>query len=158
MVAGARSKATVIESYVGLSQGRYFTNAVAEMVVGEGAEVDHYRLMLESQNAFHVGVARVHQRENSVFTSRAFTKGAALGRYDLNVLLDGPGSSCTLNGLYMTSGSQHMDNLINIDHAKPHGTSRLYYKGILDGKSKAIFGGTVLVRKRRAEDRRAADR
>ena len=147
VVAGARSKATVIESYVGLSQGRYFTNAVAEMVVGEGAEVDHYRLMLESQNAFHVGVARVHQRENSVFTSRAFTKGAALGRYDLNVLLDGPGSSCTLNGLYMTSGSQHMDNLINIDHAKPHGTSRLYYKGILDGKSKAIFGGTVLVRK-----------
>ena len=147
VVAGGGSKATVIESYAGLSQGRYFTNAVAEMVVGEGAEVDHYRLLLESQNAFHVGVARVHQHENSVFTSRAFTKGVALGRYDLNVLLDGPGSSCTLNGLYMTSGSQHIDNLINIDHAKPHGTSRLYYKGILDGKSRAIFGGTVLVRK-----------
>ena len=47
----------------------------------------------------------------------------------------------------MTSGSQHQDNNINIEHAKPHTTSRLYYKGILDGKSRAVFGGTVLVRK-----------
>ncbi|MCH6555925.1 MAG: SufD family Fe-S cluster assembly protein, partial [Chloroflexi bacterium] len=54
--------------------------------------------------------------------------------------------SCTLNGLYLTSGSQHIDNYINIEHAKPHGTSRLFYKGILDGESKAVFGGTVLVR------------
>ena len=52
-----------------------------------------------------------------------------------------------MNGLYMTSGTQHMDNFINIDHAKPHTTSRLYYKGILGGKSRAIFGGTVWVRK-----------
>ena len=40
-----------------------------------------------------------------------------------------------------------MDNFINIDHAKPYGTSNLFYKGILDGKSRAVFGGTVLVRK-----------
>ena len=147
VVAGPRSRATVIESYVGLSQSRYFTNAVAEMVLGEGAEVSHYRSMLESEGAFHVGVARVHQGENSTFSSRTFQKGPALGRYDLYVLLDGPGGSCHLNGLYMTSGTQHMDNYINIDHAKPHTTSRLYYKGILDGKSRAVFGGTVLVRK-----------
>ena len=47
----------------------------------------------------------------------------------------------------MTSGTQHIDNYVNIDHAKPHTTSRLYYKGILDGRSKAVFGGTVLVRR-----------
>ena len=40
-----------------------------------------------------------------------------------------------------------MDNYINIDHAKPHTTSRLNYKGILDGHSRAVFGGTVWVRK-----------
>ena len=147
VVADAGSKATIIESYVGLGDSRYFTNAVAEMVVGEGAQVDHYRLLAESENAFHVGVARVHQGENSTFTSRAFAKGAALGRYDLYVLLDGEGGLCTLEGLYMTSGRQHMDNFINIDHAKPQATSRLYYKGILAGKSRAVFGGTVHVRK-----------
>ena len=55
--------------------------------------------------------------------------------------------SGSLNGLYLTTGEQHIDNLINIDHARPNTTSRLFYKGILDGKSKAVFGGEVLVRK-----------
>ncbi len=147
VVAGAESKATVIESYVGLTDSPYFTNAVAEIVVGDGAEIKHHRLLAENENAYHVGVARVRQSDNSSFTSRAFAKGAALGRYDLNVLLNGENTYCELNGLYMTSGSQHMDNFINIEHTRPQGTSRLLYKGILDGKSRAIFGGTVLVRK-----------
>ena len=63
------------------------------------------------------------------------------------MLIDGEGGSCNLQGLYFTSGSQHMDNFINIDHAKPNGTSNLFYKGILDGRSRAVFGGTVLVRR-----------
>ena len=147
VVAGEGSRATIVESYVGLSQVRYFTDAVSEMYIGKGAEIDHYRLLLESELAFHVAAARVHQSEDSVFSSRTFEKGPALGRYDLNVTLDGPGSSCFLNGLYLTGGVQHMDNLVNIDHVKPGCTSRLYYKGILDGKSRAVFGGTVWVRK-----------
>ena len=146
LVAGPRSKATIIESYVGLESARYFTNSVSEMVLGEGAEVDHYRLLTESDDSFHVGVAKVHQAEGSVFESSTFEKSVGLGRYDLNVLLDGPETLCRLNGLYVTSGTQHVDNLINIDHAKPYSTSRLYYKGILDGKSRAVFGGTVWVR------------
>ncbi|MCH8108794.1 MAG: Fe-S cluster assembly protein SufD [Chloroflexi bacterium] len=146
IVAGPNSKATIIESYVGISQNRYFTNAVTEIVLEEGAEIDHHRLLMESEESYHVGVARVYQSDNSKFSSKAFEKGPAIGRYDLSVLLDGPGSYCDLYGLYMTSGRQHMDNYINIDHAKPYGTSRLYYKGILDGRSKAVFGGTVWVR------------
>ena len=148
VVAGADSKATIIESYVGLSENRYFTNGVAEIILDSRSQIDHYRLLDESDQAFNVCVSRVRQEEDSTFSSSSFYRGAALGRYDLNVLLDGPGSTCSLNGLYMTSGTQHIDNFINIDHAKPHGTSRLYYKGILDGNSRAVFGGTVWVRER----------
>ncbi len=147
VVAEAGSRATIVESYVGLGEGRCFTNSVAEIVVGEGAEVDHYRVLAESESAFHVGAERVHQESGSVFRSHTFEKGPALGRYDLGVHLDGQEARCDLQGLYVTTGSQHMDNLINIDHAKPHGTSRLYYKGILDDRSRAVFGGTVLVRR-----------
>ena len=147
VVAKAGSKANVIESYVGLDVGRYFSNAVSEMVLEEGAEVEHYRLQAESESAFHVGVARVVQAEGSTYASRAFFKGASLGRYDLSVLLEGPNSACHLGGLYTTSGTQHLDNNINIEHAGPHTTSRLSYKGILDGRSRAVFGGTVVVRK-----------
>jgi Fe-S cluster assembly protein SufD len=147
LVAEAGSRATVIESYAALGDGKYFNDAVSETILGEGAEIEHYRLQAEGESAFHVGTARVVQAEGSNYSSSAFFKGSSLGRYDLSVLLDGPGSTCRLNGLYMTSGSQHQDNNINIEHAKPHTTSRLYYKGILDGKSRAVFGGTVLVRK-----------
>ena len=146
IVAGANSRLTVIESYVSLSSARYLTDAVTEIVLADGAQVDHVKLLLESQEAFHVASSRVYQGRDSTFSSTSFARGAAIARNDILMTLDAPGSSCHLNGLYVTSGGQHIDNYINIDHAKPHTTSRLTYKGILDGKSKAVFGGIVLVR------------
>ncbi len=145
VVTGVESEATVIESYVSLCDNVYFNNAVAEIVVGEGARIEHYRLMDESDESYHVGVARVHQKDGSSFSSHAFYKGAGLGRHDFYVHI-GDGCEIDLSGLYITSGAQHMDNFINIDHASPHSTSRLYYKGILSGRSRAVFGGTVFVR------------
>ena len=145
VLVGTESDATVIESYVGLGDNPYFANAVAEIVVGEGARLEHYRVMDESGSSYHVGVARIHQKDGSAFSSRAFYKGVSLGRHDLYVHI-GEGCETDLSGLYITSGSQHMDNFINIDHASPHSTSRLYYKGILSGRSRAVFGGTVFVR------------
>ncbi|MBI4298199.1 MAG: Fe-S cluster assembly protein SufD [Chloroflexi bacterium] len=146
IVTGKHSKATIIESYIALSPAPYFNNAVTEIVVGDQAQIEHYRLLLDNTEAFHIGTSQVYQGQDSKFTSTIFAKGAALGRNNIHVLLDAPGSSCVLNGLYMTSGTQHMDNYINIDHAKPHAFSRLNYKGILDGKSRAVFGGIVVVR------------
>ena len=146
IVAESMSKLTIIETYTGEPGSRYFTDAVTEIVLGEGAQVDHYRLLLESTDAYHVGVTRVYQGRDSSFRSTSFAAGAALGRNDFKVLLDGEGGSCRLKGLYVTGGTQHIDNYIAIDHAKPHATSRLYYKGILHGKSRAVFGGTVFVR------------
>ena len=147
VIAGPNSRVTVTETYATLSGSRYFTNAVTEFVLEDGAQVDHYRLLLESPEAFHVGVSRAVQGRDSTFRSTSFAKGAAMARQDFQVLQDAPGAFCSLNGLYLTTGEQHIDNLINIDHARPNTTSRLFYKGILDGKSKAVFGGEVLVRK-----------
>ena len=144
--AAPNSRATVIETFVG-PDVRYLTNTVMEASVGEGASVEHYRLLLEGQEAYHVGVSRVLQQKDSTFSSVAIAQGAALGRNDFGVTLAGTGAECVLNGLYLTGGDQHIDNYINIDHAEPYGTSRLFYKGILDGRSRAVFGGNVTVRK-----------
>ena len=145
--AGANSRVTVIETFAGPPDTRYFTNAVMETSVAEGASVEHYRLLFEGMDAYHVGVSRVRQGKDSSFASVAIARGAALGRNDFGVTLAGTGAECTLNGLYLTAGSQHIDNYINIDHAEPYGTSRLFYKGILDDRSRAVFGGNVTVRK-----------
>ena len=144
--AAPNSRATVIETFVG-PDARYLTNTVMEASVGEGANIEHYRLLLEGQDAYHVGVSRVLQQKDSRFSSVAISHGAALGRNDFGVTLAGTGAECVLNGLYLTTGNQHIDNYINIDHAEPYGTSRLFYKGILDGRSRAVFGGNVTVRK-----------
>lgn len=145
VVAGPESESTVIESYVGIDDNTYLNNGVAEIIVEEGAQVDHYRLMDEGDSSYHVGVARVQQKDGSSFSSRAFYKGVGLGRHDLYVHI-GDGCTTDLSGLYITSGSQHVDNFINIDHTKPNSNSNLYYKGILSGRSRAVFGGTVFVR------------
>ena len=147
IIAGRNANLTVIEAYTGPNGPGYFTNAVTEIVLGEGAQVDHYRLLDESPAAFHVGTTRVRQQRDSSFSSASFALGTVLARNDFAVTLDGPGAYCSLNGLYYTGQGQHIDNLISIDHAQPHCTSRLNYKGILDGNSRAVFGGEVMVRR-----------
>ena len=147
IVGDTLSKLTVVETYISLGQQRHFTNSVTEIALAEGAILDHYRLLLENHEAFHIGTTRVHQSRDSSYDSLTYEAGGGLARNNESVLLDAPGASTNLRGLYITSGEQHIDNNINIDHAQPHGTSRLYYKGILDDKSQAVFGGRVLVRR-----------
>ena len=147
VLAGPNSKLSVVETYLGPPDSQYFTNAVTEIVAADGAAVDHYRVLLEGSQAFHVGTSRVYQGRDSVFDSTSLSLGTALARNDFQVTMEEPGGACGLNGLYMTLDGQHMDNLIGIDHARPHTSSRLNYKGVLHGKSKAVFGGEVLVRR-----------
>ena len=147
VVVGRNAELTLIESYVALGAGSYFTNAVTEIVGHDGAKIEHYRYMMESPDAFHVGATRVSLHSDASFTSTSLARGAKVARNDVSVVLDSPGSECTLRGLYITSGSEHIDNHIDVDHATPYTTSAQYYKGVLDGRSKAVFSGRVLIRR-----------
>jgi Fe-S cluster assembly protein SufD len=147
VVAAPLSRIAFIETFLSIGERRHFTNGVTEIAIGDGASVDHYRLLLENQQSFHVGATRVSLGPDSSYSSLSYEVGGGLVRHDIGVLLGESGSSASVNGLYITSGDQHVDNMINIDHAAPHTTSRLYYKGILDDRSRAVFGGTVFVRK-----------
>ena len=147
VVAGRSSKLTIVESYVGLTDSPYFTNSVVEIAGGEGSQIEHYRLLMEGAEAFHIGTTRVNLGRDAGFSSTSIARGARLARNDLNVTLDAPGSDCTVRGLYLTSGSQHIDNHIDVDHATPHTSSEQYFKGVLTDRSKAVFSGRVLIRK-----------
>lgn len=145
VVAGEGSKFTLIESYVSESGSAYFTNAATEVSLSAGAAMRHYRYVVEGEDAYHVGVTRVHQLDDSEFTSTYLETGSGLLRNDVHVALDAPGSACYLNGLYMTQRTQFVDNHINVDHLKPHGTSDQFFKGILGGRSRAVYSGRVVV-------------
>jgi Fe-S cluster assembly protein SufD len=146
VLAGPGSQATLVERYVSLAPDAYLTNAVTEVVAAPGAVLDHVKLQEESENAFHVGTLHVQLERDAGFTSCSVTMGARLARNTLHMTLAAEGATCTLDGLYVVGGRQHVDNHITVDHTRPHGTSRQLYKGILDGKSKAVFNGRIVVR------------
>jgi len=146
IVAEEHSRVTVVESYVGVDGGSYFTNAVTEIAVGPRAQVDHYRLQREAEEAFHVATIQVRQDAASHFASHSISLGGALVRTDINIVLDAEGCECELDGLYVARGTQHVDHHTMIDHKKPRGTSRELYKGILDGRATGVFNGKVFVR------------
>lgn len=143
--AGAGSQALLIEAYAGPGQQVSFTNAVTEVAVGDGAILDLTRLQLEGGASFHVDRLAVRQERSSRFSCHTFSLGASLSRSDTAVLLAAPGGECELNGLFMADGEQHMDIETRIVHAQPHCSSRELFKGILGGRARGVFAGTIVV-------------
>jgi Fe-S cluster assembly protein SufD len=144
ILVGANAQVTIVETFKG--QGFYFTNAVTEIVVGEGAVVDHYKVQQESTDAYHVATLAASLGRSANFSTHSISLGGALVRNDVIATLS-EGTEATVNGLYLANGTQHVDNHTVIDHAKPHGASHELYKGILDGKAHAVFNGRIIVRK-----------
>jgi Fe-S cluster assembly protein SufD len=145
IMAFPNSQATIIESYIGLDETVYFTNAVTEIILDENAFIDHYKLQQESTQAFHIATQQVRMERTSNFSSHSIALGGGLVRNDVNAVLAAEGSECTLNGLYLAGGRQLIDNHTRIDHAKPHCASHELYKGILDGKARGVFNGKIYV-------------
>jgi Fe-S cluster assembly protein SufD len=167
IIAGRESQASIVEGYVSLGgaplagsvqrrsetaataapEGVYFTNAVSEIAVGEGAVLEYYRVQQESDRAFHYGRLDFRQERSSNLATHSIATGGALVREEVKAVLDGEGAEATLGGLYVVTGHQHIDNQTTLDHAQPHCSSREVYKGILDGESSAVFNGKIIVRK-----------
>ncbi len=146
IVAGDRSQMRIVETYVSAPGQKHFTNAVTEIVAGENAVIDHYKVQEESVDGFHVASMHIHATRSSNVSTHSFTLGGRLVRNDVFALLDGEGAECTLNGLYLADGERLVDNHTTIDHAKPHCPSHEVYKGILGGKARAVFNGKIIVR------------
>ncbi|MCI0330410.1 MAG: Fe-S cluster assembly protein SufD [candidate division Zixibacteria bacterium] len=146
VVAEAGSRGTVIENHFGKSGQPYFSNVVTEIVVGEEASVEHYKLQREDENGFHIATTEVFQKRASRYAGFTLDAGAQLGRNTHRVVLDGPEVDCRLNGLYFAAGKQHIDNHTAIEHRFPNGKSFEVYKGIVDGRARAVYNGKVFVR------------
>lgn len=145
LVAERHAKASVIESYVSLADVSYFTNAVVEVSVEDGATLQLLRVQRESPAAFHVGTVEARQGRDSHFVTFTFQTGAALSRSNVFTVLAGEGCGTTLNGLYMLDHEQHGDHQTRVEHVAPNCFSREAYKGLLDDASHGVFNGKVFV-------------
>ena len=145
IVIGKGARATIVERFFGTQT--YFTNAVTEISLAEGAILDHVKLQQESPQAYHIANTQIVQAAKSTFTTHYLAFGGALVRNEVRVRFDGEHAEATVNGLYLASGKQHLDNFTVIDHAKPNCASHELYKGILDERAHGVFNGKILVRK-----------
>jgi Fe-S cluster assembly protein SufD len=145
IVAGRHSQVTVVERYLGLEDNLYFNNAVTELVLDDGAIVDHYKIQQEGRRAVHVGTVQAQQGRGSTFCSHLVALGGELSRHETNTRLDAEGCHTELRGLYMPRGNQHVDSRTRIDHVSPHCTSHELYKGILDDEAHGVFNGKIFV-------------
>jgi Fe-S cluster assembly protein SufD len=144
--AGANSSATILESYASDSDGAYLTNAVIDFEIEDSAQIRHYKVQRESSTGFHIATTNASLGPKAKYETTSINLGGAISRHDIDVTMDHEGAECAVDGLYMVEGDQHTDTHSVIDHRQPHCTSRQLYKGILDGKSRAVFNGKVFVR------------
>jgi len=144
---GRGSEATVLEHHVGLDNAANFNNVVTEIALGAQSQLTHYLLQRQSNQGFHIGGVHVQQARDSRYVNHNVNLGAALARHDINIRLAEEGAETVLNGLYMVGDRQHVDNHTCVDHAAPHTNSDESYKGVLDGRGRAVFNGRVVVHK-----------
>jgi Fe-S cluster assembly protein SufD len=155
LVLKNKTQLTLIEHYIDLSspepdmtaakQNHHLINAVTEIHLGPEAHLDHYKLQHESLNSSHIAAMYVQQHRGSRFTSHSYSLGAALARYDIQIQLTGSQCECCLNGVYLADGNQHVDYHTQIAHLAPDCSSQQLYKGVIQGRARAVFNGKVII-------------
>ncbi|MCA0388203.1 MAG: Fe-S cluster assembly protein SufD [Bacteroidetes bacterium] len=146
-IIGKNARAKVVESYYTQGNSVYFTNAVTETYVDQHGSLEHIKIQEESLEAFHISTTEIDVEQESTYASYNINFGGKLVRNDLNARFNGEHAHCTLNGLYLADGQQHIDNHTLIDHAVPNCESHEMYKGVLNDSGRAVFNGKVFVRK-----------
>jgi Fe-S cluster assembly protein SufD len=141
------NKVTLTETYQSPGAAAYTTNSKIQVHLEKDAQLTHYKVVQEGPQATHHSFMEVHVGPAASFQSHVFLLDGARVRNTLHVRLEEEGAECSLNGLYLATREEVMETHTLIDHMKPHGTSREFYKGILDEKAQGLFDGLVIVEK-----------
>ena len=143
--AERNSELRLIEEYLSVDAANGLTNSVCEVSLGSGATFYHHRLANESLHSAHIGRVAVSVAEHGNYVSDSLAFGGRLTRVDIDVALVGRGARCRLNGLFVAAGQQHIDHHTRVDHRVGDTHSSELYRGILDGRSRGVFNGKVVV-------------
>ncbi len=144
---GISGEADIMESHIASTELSYFTNALTDIFLEENANLRYCKAQNENQKAFHIGTTRGWQKRDSNLETFSLTTGAALSRHNLTIMLEEPGATAQLNGLYTVKNNQLVDNHTLVDHRPPNCTSNQLYKGILNDDAHAVFNGKIFVHK-----------
>ncbi len=145
IIAGPRSRATVIEAHLGQTHAAYFNNSLTEIHAAAEARVEHLRFQDESAAAIHVGTLSLRLAAGSHVAHHSLLLGARLARCNLRARLEGERADCLLNGMCLGAGTQVLDHHMVMEHVSRHCESREFFNGILDDESRGVFHGRIHV-------------
>ncbi|ENO92925.1 FeS assembly protein SufD [Thauera sp. 28] len=143
IVADANSEATVVEHHVG--GGATLGTVVTRVQAAQDARITHVKLQQQDAQAIHLAQIEAEQARGAYFASHSLSFGARLARNDIRTRFAGEGCETLFNGLYHVDGRRHVDHHTLIEHARPLGTSREYYRGLVDGNARGVFAGRIIV-------------
>jgi Fe-S cluster assembly protein SufD len=144
-LVGENAKVEIVNHFTGNANSGSFTNAVTEVVAEAGSNGKMYLLQEEGDESNQVNSTHIVQKASSTFSVLTVTMSGALVRNNLNFAITGEGCESNLNGLYFTSGNQHVDNHTYADHQVANCNSNELYKGVMTDKSTGVFNGKIMV-------------
>jgi Fe-S cluster assembly protein SufD len=142
---GANAKLRIVECSLSAGNDKQFSNAVAQVVLSDGAELDFVRLQQRDRKDLSVNRFEVQLQRDAVLNYNNFDFGGELARNDIVADIVGTGASVNLRGLYLATGTQHIDNHTRVDHRVGPATSTEEYRGILNGRARCVFNGKAIV-------------
>ena len=143
----AGAHATLLESFVATDgASAYQVHDSVVLWAGEGADVQHIRLLEDARDAANVSTAIVTLGQRTQFNAFNLTAGASVSRYQAFVRFGGEGAHAAINGVNLLNGTQHGDTTLVVDHAVPHCSSREVFRAVLDDRARSVFQGRIIVR------------
>lgn len=145
-IQDASSQLEVVQHTVVTDGSSAFSNGLIESFVAENAAFKLTQIQDEQTGTFAINTTWIKQLRDSRVTVNTMTLDGDWVRNDLNILVDGQNCETHMNGVYMPSDKQLVDNHTMIDHLQPNCTSYELYKGIVEDKATGVFNGKVFVR------------
>jgi Fe-S cluster assembly protein SufD len=144
VVLDTGAQASVIEHFASTEDEQDgFVNSLAEISVGENAELRHYRINLEQENLLHVGGIHANLQRSARLRGFTVSLGSKLKRIDYQINHCGEGAHLDLQGVYLPKNKQFVDYHTNIQHKVPHCTSSEVFRGIVSDSAHAVFNGRI---------------
>jgi Fe-S cluster assembly protein SufD len=144
---GKTASATLVESYIAAEGAKiYQVHDSLMLAVGDGARLDHVRLIEDSREAFNISSAVVTLGAKSHFNTFGMTSGSHVSRYQAVIAVAGEDSRVETNGVNLLNGRQHADTTLFLDHAVPNCASREIFRAVVDDRGHSVFQGRIIVR------------
>jgi Fe-S cluster assembly protein SufD len=144
---GRAATATLVESYIaGDGAKTYQVHDSLVVSIGDGARLDHVRLIEDGRDAFNISSGVVMLGAKAHYNTFGMNTGSLVSRYQAVIAFAGEGSKVETNGVNLLNGRQHADTTLFLDHAVPNCSSREIFRAVVDDRGHSVFQGRIIVR------------